>query len=192
MGAGATALTIGTSKVGIKTGAAADIYSNVSPTAGSQNQVVVSASIVVNEVMFSTTQAHQYIELRNLGSSAASLSGWTLHNVGSTITLPAGASIAANGFYLIAYNNTSLSGVTANDATTTLSLNATTQSNILLEDASSILYDSVKASPWPAGSGGLDISMERVSSPGDGLSSASWYGAEINNGLKSGSALGTP
>ena len=193
MGAGATALTIGTTKVGIKTGAAADTLSNISPTSNSsKNMVTVNANVVVNEVSFSTTAARQYIELRNLSSSATSLSGWTLSNVGTTITIPSGTTIAANGFYLIAYNNTAFSGVTADITTTSLSLNATTQSNILLKDSAGVTYDSVLSSPWPAGSGGLSVSMERKSSPGDGLTAANWYAAEVNTNLANASSLGTP
>ena len=192
MGVGATPLTIGTSKVGIKSGAIADTLSNISPTAGSQNQVTVNANVIVNEVMYSSTQAHQYIELHNLGSTAASLSGWTLQNVSATITIPASTQISASGYYLIAYNNTSLSGVTADLTTTSLSLNPTTQSNILLKDAAGVTYDSVKASPWAAGSGTLDVSMERKSTPGDGLVGTNWYSAQVHTGLVSASALGTP
>ncbi len=61
----------------------------------------ISASVIINEVMFSTGTSDQYVELRNLGSTSISLSGWALQNAGG-ITLPSGASISANGFYLIA------------------------------------------------------------------------------------------
>lgn len=40
----------------------------------------ISASVIINEVMFSTGTSDQYIELRNLGSTSVSLSGWTLQN----------------------------------------------------------------------------------------------------------------
>lgn len=115
--------------------------------------------------MFSSTIANQYIELRNLGSTSVSLSGWTIANAGG-FTIPSGATIAGNGFYLIANTgsaNSILSGsITPNYITTTLSLSPTTQSNLLLKNSQSITFDSAQASPWSAGSSTLDIAMERT------------------------------
>lgn len=126
----------------------------------------ISASVIINEVMFSSTLANQYIELRNLGSTSVSLSGWTLQNAG--VTLPAGAIIAANGFYLIANTgsaNSILTGtITPDFITASLSLSPTTQSDLVLKDTQSIVFDSAKASPWAAGSGAINVAMERKSS----------------------------
>ena len=145
--------------------------------------------------MFSTTQANQYIELRNLGSTSVSLSGWTLANAGS-FTLPADASIPGNGVYLIASTDPSsslLTGALIPDyITTLLNLSSTTQTNILLKNPQNITFDSAKASPWPTGSGGLNISMERVNFPGDGLLSTNWYSAVASVGFDTPTPKGTP
>ena len=145
--------------------------------------------------MFSTTPANQYIELRNLGSTSVSLSGWTITNAGGII-IPSGASIAGNGYYLIANTgstNSVLSGsITPNLINTNLNLSSTTQANLLLKNSQSVTFDSVKASPWPAGSGALNIAMERVSFPGDGLVGANWYSAVVSTGFDNAAPKGTP
>lgn len=133
--------------------------------------------------MFSTTVANQYIELRNLGSTSVSLSGWTITNAG-VITIPSGASIAGNGYYLIANTgsaNSILSGtITPDFIDTSLNLSPTNQSNLLLKNAQNVTFDSAKASPWPAGSGALNIAMERVNFPGDGLLGSNWYSSVVS------------
>jgi hypothetical protein len=67
--------------------------------------------------------------------------------------------------------------------TSLLSLSSITQADILLKNPQNITFDRVKASPWPTGSGGLDIAMERVNFPGDGLLSANWYSAVASIGF---------
>lgn len=80
LGASSVAPTIGTSTLSIQTGAIDDLVGNASPSEGVNNRAIVTASIIINEVMFSTTPSNQYIELRNLGSLSMSLSGWTITN----------------------------------------------------------------------------------------------------------------
>lgn len=156
-------ITSGVSKLSFATTSVGDALGNKqSGTAFAK----ISASVVIDEVMFSSTPANQYIELRNLGSTSLSLSGWTLQNAG--VTLPAGATIAAYGFYLIANTgsaNSILTGtITPDYITPALSLSPATQSDLVLKDAQNIVFDSAKASPWAAGSGATDIAMERKSS----------------------------
>lgn len=84
------------------------------------------------------------------------------------MTLPVGATIGANGFYLIANTgsaNSILTGTIVPDyITPVLSLSPTTQSDLVLKDTQNIVFDSAKASPWAAGSGIVNVAMERKSS----------------------------
>lgn len=110
------------------------------------------------------------------------------------MTLPAGATIAGNGYYLIANTGSanSILSVTPDFLVTALSLSPVTQSNLVLKNAQNITFDSAKASPWPAGDGTNNISMERVSFPGDGLVGANWYSAVVSVGFDTGTPKGTP
>lgn len=123
-----------------------------------------------------------------------SLSGWTIANAG--VTLPSGASIAGNGFYLITSSGTSasiLSGsITPDFTTNSLVLNSVTQADLILKNASNITLDSAQASPWTDGSGATEVSMERENTPGDGLAAASWYSAGASVGFDTTVPKGTP
>lgn len=138
MGAGATALTPGTSKISITTGGIADSLENVSPTEGAVNRVVVTSTVIISEVMWSNTgsSAHQYIELKNIGSSPVNVNGWTIDNAGGNgvnLTLP-NDTIAGGGIYLIAKNAESSSAlnVAPNFISNTVNLSAS-QNNLILK-----------------------------------------------------------
>lgn len=59
--------------------------------------VSISAPIIINEIMISDNQNNNYIELHNLSSENISIEDWQIAGV----TLPSGAQIWANGYYLI-------------------------------------------------------------------------------------------
>lgn len=184
-------VTIGTSELSFSGNSVGDVLGNRQT---GKSFAKISASVVINEVMFSTTPANRYIELRNLGSVSVSLSGWTIQNAG--VTLPSGANVGAAGFYLIAYTgsaNSILSGtITPDFITASLTLSPTTQSDLVLKDSQGIVFDSAKASPWPAGSGSANIAIERKSPAGDGLQASNWYAAQANTGFDTTGPLGTP
>lgn len=163
----------------------------------------VSATVIINEVMWSGTgsSASQYIELRNLGGVSIDISGWKIDNAATTgttqLTLPAGQTIAGNGYYLISStptNNISnlLSNALPVNFSGTLSLASGQTGNLILRNSGSVVYDQVKANPWSAGNVNLPASMERKSSIGDGLSAANWYTAQTGIGFDSAGPLGTP
>jgi len=185
---GSPVVSYGSSTVSLAANTAADSAGNKQ-----LNTVfgTIVASVVINEVMFSSTPANQYIELRNLSASSVSLSGWTIANAG--ITLPSGATISANGYYLIAHDAaaTSILNVTPDLITASLSLNATTQSDLVLQNGA-VVMDSAKASPWPFGNGSSDISMERTTNPGNGILAANWHDGQASIGFDTLTPKGTP
>ena len=190
-----TALTAGTSKIWIKTWALTDDNTNISPTVSNNNRVIVSASVIINEIMFSTDSDHQYIELKNLWSSSADMSGWIIENAwgnGVDLTIASG-NIPWNWFYLIAKKSSwaSLLNVTPDLVDNTINLNSSSQNNLILSDWITT-YDIALANSWPAWNNSTPKSMERKINPGDGSLSASWYTAETSTGFDNVSIKGTP
>jgi hypothetical protein len=202
-GAGASAATIGTSKISLATGAVTDTAGNLSPTEGIANRAVLSASVVINEIMWSQTgsSASQYVELRNLSSSSVSVNGWTIENAGGTgvtLTLP-NASIPANGYYLITKTAIASPGnllkdstVTANRVDATLSLSPSI-SALVLKNSSSLEIDRARINFSPLyGNDASPASMERKPFPGNGTDSANWYTGQARTLFDVATAQGTP
>ncbi len=190
-----TALTAGTSNIWIKTWALTDNNTNISPTVSNNNRVIVSASVIINEIMFSTDSDNQYIELKNLWSSSVDISGWIIENAWGNwvdLTITSG-NIPWNWFYLIAKKSSwvSLLNVTADLVDDTINLNSSSQNNLVLSDGITT-YDIALANSWPAWDNSTPKSMERKINPGDGSLSASWYTAETSTGFDNVTIKGTP
>lgn len=164
--------------------------------------------VVINELQWmgsSANSADEWIELRNATGQPVDLSGWTLFKKsgGDTVpmlTLPAGATIAASGYFLIAnFPETdvrSMLAVTPDLVDASVSLvNSALQ--VTLADASGATIDVADdGSGTPlAGkyvSGQTWQSMERNRIPGDGALKESWHTASASANLKLGPDLGTP
>ncbi|EKD65782.1 MAG: BNR repeat-containing glycosyl hydrolase [uncultured bacterium (gcode 4)] len=154
--------------------------------------MVISSSLIINEVMYSTGNT-QYIELKNLWANPVDLTNWVIENGGGNwvnITVTAW-NIPAWWLFLITKTGITELNWVVTDFNAGLSLDLTTQNDLILKDNSWNIWDSVQSSPWPAGSGSLWVAMERISSPGNWLNSSSWYSATTNNWLTAW-FLGTP
>ncbi len=156
-----------------------------------------SARVVVNELMWMGSVGHtadEWIELRNMTSTSVDLSGWTLSkNTGVEtimLTLPAGASIPAGGYYLVSnYSNENASSslnVAPNYFTASVDLsNSALQIKLyngIIEPAN--LIDT-------AGNGGTPLaginstskkSMSRNPIPNDGTQASNWFTDVSSNG----------
>lgn len=73
-------------------------------------------------------------------------------------------------------------------------LDLSVSQNNLVFKSGSVIYDTVKANPWPSGSNGAPSSMERKYPAGDGTVANSWYTAQSSVGFDAGNTLvrGTP
>ncbi|MEP7162599.1 MAG: lamin tail domain-containing protein [Candidatus Moraniibacteriota bacterium] len=153
--------------------------------------------VVINEVMWmgsTASTADEWIELRNMTGSAIPIGGWKVENAGpssGTIIIPAGKSIPANGFFLIAnYAKTDANSALDIDGNyvVNLSLNNTGNGNLVLRSNTNLLIDSaLGTATWPAGTNAAQKqSMERNDIPGDGLLAGSWHACVA------GSANGAP
>ncbi len=167
-------------------------------------------TVVINEMLWmgsSGSTADEWIELRNLTDQSIDLSGWRLTKMSGGVeapmmTIPAGQSIPANGFYLVSnYADTaanSVLAVTPNFVTTDVAL-SNSALQISLYDAGSVLVDRVDdgaGNPLAGRYVSADkvyASMERNPVPGDGTLSESWHTASRRLGFKDGKPeLGTP
>lgn len=109
------------------------------------------------------------------------------------LTLP-NATIAGGGIYLIAKTSesSSLLNVTPDLISNTLDLSVS-QNNLIFKSGA-VIYDTVKANPWPSGNNETPSSMERKNPAGDGTVANSWYTAQSSVGFDAGNTLvrGTP
>ena len=140
---------------------------------------VASAQVVINEIQYhpvehphfdaagnqtyadtglpsdTSSDVHEFIELRNAGALPVDLSGWKLAG-GIGYTFPAGTTIAAGGYLVIALNPARIASVYGLVPATVLGPYTGTLSNngdtVRLEDAGANTIDSVSYSPgfpWP-------------------------------------------
>jgi hypothetical protein len=162
-----------------------------------------------NPIVDLTEDVHEFIELRNVGAAAVDLGGWQLDD-GVSFTMPAGTSIAAGGYKVVAKNPARLqtvygisgvlgpySGVLSNSGDT-----------IKLKDAGGTVVDSVGYSasfPWAIAADGLGAgsafqgsslypyqykgrSLQRVSPTALSNDPANWLASPLSPGPTPGSA----
>lgn len=180
----------------------------VTPTPTPTSTPTISpGDVVINEIMWMGTQgdaADEWIELRNMTSSVIDLSNWVVDNLGSGVTndivIPAGKSIAPNGFFLIA-NDTKETGNhnVDPDLVVNVSLQNPGEQLRLRTSAGGTIIDTADndGNDWFAGDdpGGQnpEKSMERNDTPGDGTVVSNWHSATIQVNMDPGEReLATP
>jgi hypothetical protein len=87
-----------------------DFYALQARTPGTNNSAILVGDIVINELMYDPLSGGddaQYLELYNQGANAVSLANWQF-TAGVTFTFPANATLAANGYLVVARNLTNL------------------------------------------------------------------------------------
>jgi DNA/RNA endonuclease YhcR with UshA esterase domain len=163
-----------------------------------------SKPVIINEIMWmgsSVSTADEWIELKNNTEEEIDLSGWVIEGAGtsgSSITIPLGKKINANGYFLISnYSNLdakSILDITPNYVTTSVSLKNEFL-KISLKDSAGNLIDEAGSENKKqlAGNNENKFSMQRVLNYSDGTKSADWYTAAESKGIKLGfSDLATP
>ena len=82
----------------------ADEWFYMTPTTGTANAVVLTTSVVINEIMYhppTNNDADEYVELYNAGASAVNLTGWAFSR-GISFDFAPGTSIAPGQYLVIA------------------------------------------------------------------------------------------
>ena len=137
------------------------VLAGVVATQANSAQAAAPNAVVINELMYNPAtdlDTDEFLELANTTSSAVDMSGWTF-TAGITATLPAGAIIPPNGFYVLAADATrfqTLYGRTANAVYTGKLSNS--GETVTLADATSTTVDSVTYATdngWPVTPDGL-------------------------------------
>ncbi|MHC1763668.1 MAG: lamin tail domain-containing protein [Verrucomicrobiia bacterium] len=89
---------------------ASTVRTLASATPGTANSGPLLNDVVINELMFhpiSENDDHQYVELRNRGTAAVNLAGWRFTS-GIDFTFPAGVTLPAGGYLVVAKNASEL------------------------------------------------------------------------------------
>ncbi|MBI5296935.1 MAG: lamin tail domain-containing protein [Chloroflexi bacterium] len=140
--------------------------------------------IVINEVAWagtgsSTLTSDEWIELYNPGSTSINLTGWTIKDSSSTISLT--GVIPAGGYFLLEHDDdTTVSDIAADQVYTTIELNNSGETLTLYDPANKAI-DTANGNggSWPAGSASTYGTMERA-----GISSESDSTWMTNTGIK--------
>jgi hypothetical protein len=147
-----------------------------------------AGDIVINELMWmGSTQstADEWVELRNMTDSPIILKNWLVEKAGTgslpNLTIPAGYTIPANGYFLIAsYSASDISSALAVEVdwvTSGVEL-VNDGEKLILKDAFGNTIDQtpVTDGDWAVGvNGTFKQSMERNSTPGDGINDGDWH-----------------
>jgi hypothetical protein len=94
---------------GISTGRSpdgGDIYALQNPTPGAANARPLLREIVINEILYAPVSGNddeEYLELHNWGTAAADIGGWRIEG-GIEFEIPAGTTIPAGGYVVVARN----------------------------------------------------------------------------------------
>lgn len=169
---------------------------------------ILPGQVVINEVMWMGSDgstADEWIELRNMTDQDIYLSGWVIEGLGTSgspdITLPGGATLPANGYYLVSNFDEAGSSVSVVPDYVDTGVELANGGEVLtLRTDGGLTLDETPTGGWAAGVNTTDKrSMERVSQPGDGTDPANWYSCDSSscadaqsNFWDGGSNFGTP
>ncbi|MBI5449551.1 signal peptidase I [Candidatus Gottesmanbacteria bacterium] len=165
--------------------------SNIASTTTPAGTALNPGDVVINEIMWMGSSASandEWVELRNMTARTIALDGVYLTRWNGTsdltmVTIPAGASITPNGYFLIsnfAAAASQLKDAVAVDLVNTAVNISNTALSLKLYTSGSILVDSAWNQTAPkegifSAALGRYYSMERTSVPGDGTNPLSWY-----------------
>jgi hypothetical protein len=152
--------------------------------------------VVISEIMFdpiSGLDGDEFLEIANPGTTSVDLSGWTFSK-GITLTLPAGSTIAAGGYFVVSPDAARYASTyrrTANavyDPTTSLKNSGET---VTLNNAAGATIDTVTYSdrdPWPTTTDGGGKSLELVDASLDNTDPLNWAASTATSGSTPGAA----
>ena len=169
-------------------------------TFGAANTFNLNTDIVINEVMFHyppnpstamqpvTANPEEWIELHNKGAGAVSLAGWAF-DTGVSFTFPAGTTLAAGGYLVVAKDAAALAAKWPEQAARIVgnfsgSL-ASGGERIVLKDAAGNPADETRyftGGAWPESPGGDGASLELRDPRADRTNGASWAASDQSAG----------
>lgn len=154
------------------------------PSFGSPNPFTVNDSVVINEIFYKARSAspEQWIELHNKGAAAVALGGWKFSSA-VDYTFPAGTSLPAGGFLVVAWDPAAFS--TLRPGLTALgpwigSLSGKGE-RIRLRDAADNIVDEVPyfdSGRWPQWADGGASSLELRDPSADNSRGEAWAASD--------------
>jgi hypothetical protein len=145
----------------------------------------VRADVVINEIFYNAPGDQddlQWLELHNTGAQAADVSGWTIDG-GKSFTFPAGTSVAARGYLVVALSPERFQKAYGMAALGPLRRPLKRGGERLeLSDAGRKVVDQVKykdSDPWPVSPDGSSASLERICPTASGETPENWAGSPL-------------
>ena len=156
------------------------INDNIGPFADCSSPVI--PSLVINEIMYNppgSSENQEFIEIKNTGTTTADLTGIYFSTLGISYQFPAGRSLSAGGFLVLASNTSGYQtqyGSLPFDQFTRKLPNSSHK--LVLSDAFGNIIDEVQyfdSSPWPTDADGGGKSLELRATNLDNNLAASWF-----------------
>ncbi|MGY2701897.1 lamin tail domain-containing protein [Nocardioides sp. HB32] len=151
------------------------------------------SDVVINEMMYhavSDLDGDDYLELYNRGTTAVDLSGWVFSGI--TLTLPAGSSIPAGGYFVVAKDVTQYQTTYGRAANAGYGGNLSNSGEtISLKDNTGTIIDTVAYGtddPWPVTADGTGPSLELIDPTLENNDFLNWAAATNTAGRTPGAA----
>ena len=151
------------------------------------------ADVVINEMMFhalSDLDGDDYLELFNRGATPVDLSGWSFSGI--TLTLPAGTTIGAGGYLVVAKDAVQFQATYGFAPAAVYGGNLSNSGEtVALRDAAAATIDSVSfldVDPWPVKADGTGPSLELVDASLENNDPLNWAAATNGAGRTPGAA----
>ena len=149
--------------------------------------------VVINEMMYhavSDLDGDDYLELYNRGADPVDLTGWTFSGI--TLTLPAGTSIGAGGYLVVAKDAVQFQATYGFAPAAVYGGNLSNSGEtVALKDATATTIDSVSfldADPWPVKADGTGPSLELIDATLENNDFLNWAAATNTAGRTPGAA----
>jgi CotH protein/lamin tail-like protein/fibronectin type III domain protein len=160
---------------------------------GASPASAAATDVVINEVMYhplSDLDTDDFLELANPGSTAVDLSGWTFSGI--TLTLPAGTTIAAGGYLVVARDAARFQATYGFAPAAVYGGNLSNSGEtIALTDAGGATVDSVSyldLDAWPTKADGTGPSLELIDPTLDNDDPLNWAASTAALGSTPGAA----
>ncbi len=145
------------------------------------------ARVVINEVMYHAPSDYddlEYIELYNSGSATEDIGGWSFTK-GLKLQFPAGTTIPAQGFVVVARNAERLKQAYSLEPAGVFAQKLSNNGErIELSNAKGAVVDALAykdSAPWPKGADGESGSLERIDPESAGEDPANWISSPLSS-----------
>jgi len=148
------------------------------------------AEVALNELQYNPSRSADsgdWIELHNTSSQVASIGGWELRDENSTFVIPAGTTIPANGYLVLAQDQSAFSAQfpTVSNVIGDLGFGLAGSGERVELHSLGGLHDFVEyddSSPWPSGPDGGGTTLELIDAGTDNSLATSWAESTVLGG----------